>query len=267
MTLARRVAGVAVILYVLLVSMPAVHAQWWTWIVFDPTNRIQTQATRMGLQQSLQWLNQQLDRLEQMSRRLSLYTSLARYRAPGAPAWRTHDTSATYAGPFLSSLTYGDSSGEGYQAIRRPVGALAPARPLSPQVEATLRSQLASLDAADSIITAGADQAGKLRRHGRDVLAIIGLIEQIVTDGNPLHSATAVLDKISTGSYVRMRQGQTRQQLILSLLQMELLSTKRRRDANAAATNGVLERLQDDGARTRALYAGTSDALASWHTP
>ena len=59
-------------------------------------------------------LTQQLDRVRQMAKRLSAFTSLAKYVAPDAPLWRTRriDDALAASDAFMDALNGGDQTGQ-----------------------------------------------------------------------------------------------------------------------------------------------------------
>src|SRR5438132_920619 len=72
--------------------------------------------------------------------------------------------------------------------------------------EAAIRTELATLDAADSAIIIATDQAGQLRYNGRKELLAIDALERDALDPSETQSATAILDKISGAGLIGARQ-------------------------------------------------------------
>ena len=116
----RRTAVIAAVLCTLSVSAGAFE-------VFDPLNTLEHSFLN-GWRASIgAVLTQQLDRVRQMAKRLSVFTSLAKYVAPDAPRWRTRRIDAALAASdaFMDALNGGDQTGRGYAAVARsrvPVG-------------------------------------------------------------------------------------------------------------------------------------------------
>ncbi len=108
-----------------------------------------------------------------------------------------------------------------------------------------LRSALATLDLADSVIIAGTHQTGRIRGNRRSEVNTITALESDVVDPSNEQSTTAVLDKVSAASLIRARQQETRMQLLTALTEQLLVDSKRDRDTDVAAMNMQLGRLVD----------------------
>ena len=77
---------------------PAVSYSAGAIVVFDPLNTLEHSFLN-GWRESIGTvLTQQLDRVRQMAKRLSAFTSLAKYVAPDAPLWRTRRIDDALAG-------------------------------------------------------------------------------------------------------------------------------------------------------------------------
>jgi hypothetical protein len=262
----RRTAIITAVLLTLSASAGAV-------VVFDPLNTLEHSFLN-GWRESIgAVLTQQLDRVRQMAKRLSAFTSLAKYVAPDAPLWRTRriDDALAASDAFMDALNGGDRTGLGYAAVARsrvPVGsALAEFGEENVVAENALRASLATLDIADSVIIAGTDQTGRIRGNRRSEVDTIAALEGDVSNGDQEQSATAVLDKMSAASLIRARQQDTRMELLTALTEQLLVDSKRDRDTDAAAMNMQLGRLNRGRSVAASLLAGSADDFRSWRQP
>src|SRR5882672_4519705 len=241
--------------------------------VFDPINTLEHSFLN-GWRESIgAVLTQQLDRVRQMAKRLSAFTSLAKYVAPGAPLWQTRriDDALAASDAFMDALNGGDPTGRGYAAIARArvrVGSVfAEFGEENVVAENALRAALATIDIADSVIMAGTDQTGRIRGNRRSEVNTIIALESDVSDGDQEQSTTGVLDKISASSLIRARQQETRLELLIALTEQLLVDSKRDRDTEAAAMNMQLGRLNRGRAVAASLLAGSADDFRSWRQP
>ena len=158
--------------------------------VFDPVNTLEHSFLN-GWQDSIgALLTLQLDQVRQMAKRLSLYTSLGKYVAPDPPPWATRriDGALQASNGFMDALNGGDRTGQGYAAVARsriPVGsALSEFEKENLAAENALRAALATIDIADSVIMAGADQTGRIRGNRLSEAATIAALEGDVSNGD-----------------------------------------------------------------------------------
>lgn len=218
-------------------------------------------------------LGEEADQIQRMARRLSAFTTLAKFVAADTPLWRIGgigDALAT-TDAYMNALSNGDAAGAAYVATARPRGVAADVLDGlgEDEVDAdgALRSALATIDLADSAIIAGSDQTGRVRGNRRSEMAAIAALEQDVTDPSTEQSTTAVLDKISAAGLIRGRQQQARLQLLTALNEQLLVDSKRARDTDTAAMNMQLRRLLDGGAVARSLVAGSANDFRAWRQP
>jgi len=216
---------------------------------------------------------EQHSRLRRMAQRLSLFTTLAKYRVPDAPRWRIHDFENPdlflYARPYLAALNYGDARAA-FDIVAQPRTShidLDAIGRISPAARRFLEHWLATLDLADSTIILNTHQTGQLRYNGRRELQAIEALEQHVIDPSNEQSATAVTDKISGAHLIAARQRQARLQFLLALTEQSLVEAKRTRDVDVLAMNTQLAVLRDAAHLDRAFIAGTGDALNQWRQP
>lgn len=262
----RRTAIMTALLCTLSVSAGA-------FAVFDPLNTLEHSFLNEWRESIGSVLTQQLDRVRQMAKRLSAFTSLAKYVAPDAPLWRTRriDDALAASDAFMDALNGGDQTGRGYAAVARSRVAVGTAFAAFGEenvvAENALRAALATLDIADSVILAGIDQTGRIRGNRRSEVNTIAALESDVSNGDQERSTTAVLDKISAASLIRARQQETRMELLAALTEQLLVDSKRDRDSEAAAMNMQLGRLMRGRAVAASLLAGSADDFRSWRQP
>lgn len=240
--------------------------------VIDPANVARNTVTALLKEYLVDTQRIQREQLQRMSRRLSRLTSLTKYALPGAPLWRVHDfqdpTVSAIARDFRAALNYGDRAGRALLAVSHDVQAVAGLlNGLSPGAARAVTSRLATLDTAAAAMIAATHQSGETRLNGRRELAAVDALEAHVVDPSDEQSATAVLEKINGAGLIAGRQRQARVQLLASLLEELLISTKRTRDADAAALNMQLTTWRDGSAANQAFVAGTGDALRTWRQP
>jgi hypothetical protein len=179
--------------------------------------------------------------LRKMGRRLSEYIGDLRARYgihySDPTRWRTHDSESDrflFGRAYLAALNYGDSSGQAVANIvrpREPVADLPPAP--TPDAWRALVTEAATVEGADALLTSATNQAGKVRFNGRQTYGAIGTFDADALDGDFAESTTAVLDKYSASVLLDLKQKTTRNQLLLTALELAALNTKRGRDADA----------------------------------
>jgi hypothetical protein len=208
-----------------------------------------------------------------MAQRLSLFTSLAKYVAPDAPLWRTRRIvpALPASDAYMAAINGGDSTGEGYAAVARQrvtVGdVFSRFGEEDAAAENALRSALATLDVADSVIMAGTDQTGRIRGNRHHEVDVIQALEDDVADPSVAQSTTAVLDKVSAAALIRARQQDTRLQLLTALTELWLVDSKRDRDTEVAALNMQLGRLARGRDVAASVVAGSAEAFRTWRQP
>jgi hypothetical protein len=241
-------------------------------VVYDPAVTFRNSATAILKEYLLNVQREQHRQLRRMSRRLSMFTSLDKYRLLDVPRWRTHDFENPevflFARDYHAALNYGDSSGRAFLAVSHPVvDAAATLARLAPASRRALVSQLATIDLADAAAIAATHDTGQSRYNGRRELAAIEALQRDVTNDSQEQSATAVLDKISGAGLIGARQRQARIQLLDGIVEQLLVESKRARDTETAAMNMQLVAWRDRAAMNQAFVAGAGDAQGTWRQP
>ncbi|MGH9159867.1 MAG: hypothetical protein ACRD2X_07760 [Vicinamibacteraceae bacterium] len=242
--------------------------------VFDLANWLRNQATRVNTALHLEILTQQYDALYKMAKRLSTFVDLrARYGTGGEqPKWRIHafegDT-FPYGRDYLAALNYGDPGGRAYDHIGRH---LEPATIVPEAMGAAARegfaSAYATIELADDMIRTDTHQAGRLRRNGREILKAIDQLEVDALDGDLTQSTTALLDRLSAGAVMELKQQQARNQLLAAALEQALLNNKRRRDAEAVLMNMRVNNARYYGEYSHSFWPATShEEMRAWRQP
>ena len=111
---------------VLGVAVPS-HAQL---IVNDPTVTYRNSITATLKEMLVRLQQQQHSELRRMAQRLSMFTSLQKYRLADVPMWRIHDFwggNVLFANEYHAALNYGDRLGRGFLAVSHPVDSAASA--------------------------------------------------------------------------------------------------------------------------------------------
>jgi hypothetical protein len=258
----------AIAIAVLLGLASPSHAQL---IVNDPSVTFRNSVTATLKEMLVRLQQRQHSELRRMAHRLSMFTTLQKYRLHDVPLWRIHDFgggNVLFANDYHAALNYGDRLGRGFLAVSHPVGdAAAAIARMSPSTRRALLSQLATLDLTDAAVIAGTHDSGQLRFNGRRELAAIESLQQDVTNDSLEQSTTAILDKISGASLIAARQRQARIQLMTGVVEQLLVESKRARDTDAAAMNMQLVAWRDRAAANLAFADGAGDALSTWRQP
>jgi hypothetical protein len=259
-----------VLTLVLVVATPGVgRAQL---VVNDPAVTLQNTLTAIMKEYTLLTQREQHEQLRRMSRRLSAFASLSRYRLPDVPRWRTHDfenpEAFLFARPYHAALNYGDGSGAAFLGVSHQLaGTQEVLSRLPADARRELAARLATVDLAASTAVAGTHDSGRLRFNGRRELQAIDLLDQDVTNDSQDESTGAVLSKISGAVLIAGRQRQARLQLLSGIVEQLLVDTKRTRDADTTALGMQLRTWRDAPATNAALVAGSGAALAGWRQP
>ena len=247
----------------------------WAFVVTDPATTTRNAVTAVLKIRLLDTLTEQHRRLHQMATRLSALTNLDKYLLVDVPRWRVYrfQNVNLYANPYSEALNYGDPQGLAYQAVtrQRPVNAHQVTEllgALPPAARAVVRTELATLDLADSTNIAWTDQNGQLRSNGKRQMEAIDALERDVLDPSLTQSATAILDKISAAALIETGQKQSRIQFLSGIIEQLVVDNKRTRDTEAALLNMQLERLRGGAEEARGGWLGGAGTdLRTWRQP
>lgn len=240
-------------------------------VVYDPAVTYRNSVTAVLKELLVRLQQQQHSELRRMAHRLSMFTSLAKFRLPDTPLWRIHDFESPtflFGRAYNAALNYGDRTGAAFLAVSHPVtDPAASLGRLAPAARRALLSRLATLDLSDSAVILATHDTGQLRYNGRRELSAIDGLERDVTNDSLEQSTTAILDKVSGASLIGARQRQAKIQLLDGIVEQLLVEGKRARDTEASAMNMQLVAWRDSVAANQAFVAGAGDALRTWRQP
>src|SRR5215212_3022540 len=125
--------------------------------VFDPAITIRNTTTAILKELLANLQEQQRRQIRRMSRRLSLFTDLQKYKLPEPPRWRIHNfndpDAVLFARDYHAALNYGDSSGNAFRSVSVP---LIDARVLFGEEDPTavreFAARLATINIADATV-------------------------------------------------------------------------------------------------------------------
>jgi len=241
-------------------------------VVFDPAVTLRNAVTAAVKEYLVTLQQQQRRQLDQMSRRLSVFTDLARYTLPEPPRWRIHAFNdpelVLFAGNYHAALNYGDASGNAYLGAAVPL--MNAAGVLDEENLTAVRdlaARLATINVADATAISATNDTGHVRYNGRREQAAIDALDGDVFDATQGQSATAVVEKLSGSTLIGARQRQARAELLVGIVEQLLVDSKRSRDTEASLMNMQLTTWRNRHAANDAFVAGAGDALRSWRQP
>jgi hypothetical protein len=240
--------------------------------VFDPAITIRNTTTAIVKELLGNLQEQQRRQIRRMSRRLSLFTDLQKYKLPEPPRWRIHifdDPEAVlFASDYNAALNYGDASGNAFRGVTVPV---IDARTLFGEEDPTavreFAARLATINVADATAISATNDTGHVRYNGRSEQDAIDQLDRDVLDPSDEQSATAVAEKLSGSALIAARQRQARAELLVGIVEQLLVDSKRSRDTEASLMNMQLTTWRIAGPANTAFGAGVGDALRTWRQP
>ena len=252
-----------------LLGCMAVQAQI---VVSDPAITVRNTTTAILKELLANLQEQQRRQIRRMSRRLSFYTDLQKYKLPEPPRWRIHIFNdpdlVLFAGDYHAALNYGDASGNAYRGVTVP---LVSTRGLFGEEDPTgireFAARLATINVADATAIASTNDDGHVRYNGRREQEAIDQLDSDVLDPSDEQSTTAVAEKLSGSALIAARQRQARAELLVGIVEQLLVDSKRSRDTEASLMNMQLTTWRIAGPVNAAFGAGTGDALRGWRQP
>src|SRR4051812_43367767 len=239
--------------------------------VFDPAITIRNTTTAIVKELLANLQEQQRRQIRRMSRRLSLFTDLQKYKLPEPPRWRIHNfndaDAVLFARDYHAALNYGDSSGNAFRGVSVP---LIDARALFEEDPTAVRefaARLATINVADATVISATNDTGHVRYNGRREQEAIDQLDFDALDPSDEQSATAVAEKLSGAALIAARQRQARAELLVGIVEQLLVDSKRSRDTEASLMNMQLTTWRIAGPANTAFGAGVGDALRSWRQP
>ena len=241
-------------------------------VVYDPAITIRNTTTAVVKELLANLQEQQRRQIRRMSRRLSLFTDLQKYKLPEPPRWRIHifnDPEAVlFAGDYNAALNYGDASGNSFRGVTLPViGARGLFGEEDPTAVREFAARLATINIADATVISATNDTGHVRYNGRREQEAIDQLDFDALDPSDEQSATAVAEKLSGSALIAARQRQARAELLVGIVEQLLVDSKRSRDTEASLMNMQLTTWRIAGPANAAFGAGTGDALRTWRQP
>jgi hypothetical protein len=220
--------------------------------VFDPAITIRNTTTAIVKELLANLQEQQRRQIRRMSRRLSLFTDLQKYKLPEPPRWRIHNfndpDAVLFARDYHAALNYGDSSGNAFRGVSVP---LIDARALFGEEDPTavreFAARLATINVADATAISATNDTGHVRYNGRREQAAINQLDGDVLDPS--------------------NERQARAELLVGIVEQLLVDSKRSRDTEASLMNMQLTTWRIARPVNAAFGAGAGDALRTWRQP
>ena len=241
-------------------------------VVFDPAITIRNTTTAVVKELLVNLQELQRRQIRRMSRRLSLFTDLQKYKLPEPPRWRIHifnDPEAVlFAGDYNAALNYGDASGIAFRSVTVPV--INPRELFGEEDPTAVRefaARLATINVADATLISATNDTGHVRFNGRREQVAIDQLDFDALDPSDEQSTTAVAEKLSGSALIAARQRQARAELLVGIVEQLLVDSKRSRDTEASLMNMQLTTWRIAGPANRAFGTGVGDALRTWRQP
>lgn len=195
---------------------------------------------------------------------------VGRWVSQGMPPWTVWQTDPTLseAARFMADLNAGRRGG-GYAAIasarRHATNVL---ERVSPSTAATLRSELATIDALEETVLTAVEGVGRIRAQSGSRHAAMLQAERDLR--STTGSTAALLDAQSGLALLRSRQTEDTGQLLTPALAMLVAQAKRDRDADMVTRN-MRAAAQERRARHRCADdecpGGMADTFRNWSQP
>ncbi len=263
--------------YVVLVLLVlGVGTAWAQWVVFDPTNYaaaierlIQLQQQYAQLVQTYQQIRAQYDHMVRMARRLPV-DMRTRYRAL-VPAWRASVALDTYgtSGGWTMTVNTGDAALAGYQLATQPLRDYGAALSQLPAEEqARIKARYSTVELADASTVLGIQTLGRVRWRGPSMEATVQALEDdSFSNADDMNTLIAVLNKINAGGVLALRNTQSTNQLLVSLLEDRMVEAKRQREAEVSAINAHIVFATQARPFVQRFSAGTTDVIRGFAIP
>jgi hypothetical protein len=192
------------------------------------------------------------------------------WRIDGMPTWRTRrvDPALHETIDMMDAYNGAGSAEKGFEATTLP---RYDAQPIldgfgeDDQVAATIRTELAEIEATESAAIVGISQSGYARgnrKNGRAIL--LELANEILKLSG---STNDVLDTGSAAATYRMRQGETGVALARALMQQYTAATLAERNRDVARWNRRILADTMRNVNTPTLLDDATDAIEGWRQP
>jgi hypothetical protein len=193
-----------------------------------------------------------------------------RYRTLATP-WRNSAASDTYGtnDSWIGAINSGLGVPDAYQQATQRLNAYGAAfSNIPPEQLDRVKANYATVELADGANQGTIDLLGRLRANAPQVAIAIQNLETDTLSSDPsLNTEIAVLNKINAANLVSLRNGQDTNQLLVALAEQELIDSKRKRDAEAAAINEHIRFLGEEQGILRAQTGDPSARMLVYRTP
>jgi len=193
-----------------------------------------------------------------------------RYRTL-ATAWRNSAAADTYGSTaaWTAAINSGLGVPDGYQQATQKLNAYGAAFSSIPADELDrVKVNYATVELTDGANQDTIGLLGRLRANAPQVASAIQNLEADTLSSDPnLNSEIAVLNKINAANLVSLRNGQDTNQLLVAIAEQEVIDSKRKRDAEAAAINEHIRFLGEEQGILRAQTGDPSARMLAYRTP
>lgn len=239
---------IALISFLLALTVSPAFAQLGNGIVFDPTNYKSAVLRYLQLQQQLQQLQQtynlhmqQYQFIQAQARQLQ--NMVARYRAIPSQ-WSNLSASNTLGNTSrwvngINTGNYGTAQ-QGYGQVNRSLGS-----PAGVNTSDSLKQAYGLEELSDGSTVNGMATIGQLRNNAQQLeLHIKQLEDDSLSSAPDLNTQIAVLNKINAANVLLVRTMQDTNKLLTALLEQQLVTTERNRTSSVGSINTELYRQQ-----------------------
>lgn len=245
-------------------------------IVYDPTNgmRLVQQISEMEQQyaqlvRTYQMITNQYNQMIWMAKMIPANLR-ARYQ-PLATPWKYTSATNTYGttGGWITAIDTGSSVSTGYGQATHPLNVYGAALSNIP-AEQLLRvqTQYATVELTDGANLAGIDLLGRIRANAPQVESAIQSLENDSLSTDPdLNTEIAVLNKINVAHVISIRNTQDTNKLLAALAEQQIIESKRKRDAEAAAFDQHIQFMHQEQAILQAQTGNPSARMMAYRMP
>lgn len=253
----RRLA--ALLLVLLLLVSPALAIFGVGDIVFDPISYANALVMLAELIKNYEQVKAQLDLQTWLSKTVPVDMSL-RYRTLGTawyPLQLPYDRFGNLGG-WLDAVNQGGRALAGYGDASLELRPYGPSfARLAPDEQLKTASQYASEELADGANVHSMETIGMLRGNAAAVEQSIQSLEDDSLSLDPaMNTEIAVLNKINAASIASLRSTRDTNRALLSVIEQQVVDSKRRRDADVSEINVQIMRLER-GTEAKAAHTST----------
>jgi len=240
-------------------------------IVFDPTSYVEVVLVYEQLITTYEKIRAEYEHMLRMAQIVPVNMS-ARYRAALTP-WTTSQPPSDLFGRNSGWVSAINSAGDVLGAYQRATEALNqygtiglenyPAEAIN-----QLQTNYATIELQDGANLHTMQTIGALRANSGQVQAAIqGLEDDSLSLDPAMNTEIGVLNKINAANIVSLRNSQDTNKLLVALLEQQLTTAKRERDAAAGAVNAHIAFLNNAAAFKQRQTASITNTLTSFRMP